>query len=53
MPYPVPLDMKRIQHYEAPSLDGVGLKLCLTESRRILAEGWSKKKQRELRLEIE
>ena len=47
-PYLASRGMKWIQHYAEPGLDDDGLKLYLTESHRIVAQGLSKKKRKEL-----
>lgn len=49
-PYLASRGMKWIQHYEAPGLSDVELKDYIKESHHLVAQGLSKKKQRELGL---
>ena len=49
-PYLASRGLKWIQHYAQPGLPDDDLKAYLRQSHRIVSEGLSKKKQRELRL---
>ncbi|MEM9422414.1 MAG: MmcQ/YjbR family DNA-binding protein [Pseudomonadota bacterium] len=49
-PYLASRGMKWIQHYAAPGLNDAGLKDYITASHRLVANGLSKKKQKELGL---
>ncbi len=52
-PYLASRGMKWIQHYAAPGLDDDALKAYIEKSHRLVADGLSKKKQRELGLLVE
>lgn len=52
-PYLASRGMKWIQHYAAPGLADSDLKTYLSESHRIVSLGLSKKRQRELGLNLE
>lgn len=52
-PYLASRGMKWIQHYEAPGLSDDDLKLYIETSHRLVADGLSKKKQKELGLLVE
>ncbi|MFH1805433.1 MAG: MmcQ/YjbR family DNA-binding protein [Pseudomonadota bacterium] len=49
-PYLASRGMKWIQHYDAPGLDDAGLRDHVRSSHRIVAQGLTKKMQRELGL---
>lgn len=49
-PYLASRGMKWIQHYDAPGLSDADLKLYIETSHRLVADGLSKKKQKELGL---
>lgn len=50
-PYLASRGMKWIQHYAEPGLNDDDLKAYITQSHRLVADGLSKKKQRELGLQ--